>query len=126
MKRQPPRELFFREDFTTPLDIEGSGYAFPLEMVRLAPSASNKQPWRVIGKDGATHFYLKRTPGYRERNKKMFGIADLQRVDMGIAMCHFHLAAKEAGLAGGWRFEDPGFEPPWPETEFTATWVGMQ
>ena len=36
----------------------------PLEMVRLAPSAVNKQPWRVVATDNAVHFYLKRSKGF--------------------------------------------------------------
>ena len=34
--------------------------------------------------------------------------ADLQRVDMGIAMCHFELSANEAGHNGQWTIADPG------------------
>lgn len=38
-------ELFFKNDFKSPLTKEEAGdVAFALEMVRLAPSASNKQP----------------------------------------------------------------------------------
>ncbi|NLD50619.1 MAG: nitroreductase, partial [Clostridiaceae bacterium] len=42
-------ELFFDGFFGNVLDKQKAGhYAVPLEMVRLAPSASNKQPWRVV------------------------------------------------------------------------------
>lgn len=38
-------ELFFENDLHTPLDREkAGGYAFALEMLRLSPSARNKQP----------------------------------------------------------------------------------
>ncbi|MBQ4649605.1 MAG: nitroreductase [Firmicutes bacterium] len=48
-ERLPFGELFFDGDFTVPLTAENAGnLAFPLEMVRLAPSALNKQPWRVV------------------------------------------------------------------------------
>ncbi|TLN24073.1 nitroreductase, partial [bacterium] len=78
-------------------------YATPLEMVRLAPSASNKQPWRILRQGRNWHFYLQRTKGYREMAMGRFtGIADIQRIDMGIAMCHFELAAKDSGLCGKW------------------------
>jgi nitroreductase len=41
--------LFFDRAFGRPLSQDKAGaYAVPLEMVRLGPSASNKQPWRVI------------------------------------------------------------------------------
>ena len=68
-------------------------------MVRLAPSASNRQPWRIIAGRSRKdfHFFLERTPGY---NNNRFVKSDLQRVDMGIAMCHFELAMKESGFNG--------------------------
>ncbi len=34
-----------------------------LEMVRWAPSAVNKQPWRIVYKDGTYHFYEKKDAG---------------------------------------------------------------
>jgi hypothetical protein len=50
------------------------------------------------------HFFLDRDKAY----SAMMPLADLQRIDMGIAMCHFQLAAAEAGLDGEWRNQDPG------------------
>jgi len=124
-KRRPWERLFFKDDFNSPLARQMAGdYATPLEMLRLAPSASNKQPWRIV-KDGARwHFYLQRTSGYQERSLlKFYKIADLQRIDMGIAMCHFDLSARELGLRGAWQIEDPGLEKPDELTEYTASWV---
>ena len=46
-------KLFFDRQFGVPLAPEDAGqYVIPLEMVRLAPSASNKQPWRIV-RDGS-------------------------------------------------------------------------
>lgn len=88
-------ELFYREDFHTPLTEEEAGdYAFPLEMVRLAPSAVNKQPWRIVRKDGAFHFFQ------ADFHAGSSDAVDMHRIDLGIAICHFHLAAQEKGLAG--------------------------
>jgi hypothetical protein len=50
-------------------------------------------------------------------------MADLQRIDMGIAMCHFDLAARELGLAGTWEASEPEIARPDGLTEYTATWV---
>ena len=48
-ERLPWATLFFNQTFDAPLSPEAAGaYATPLEMVRLGPSASNKQPWRII------------------------------------------------------------------------------
>jgi nitroreductase len=105
-RRKPWEELFFDGDFNTPLSKDSAGgYAVPLECVRLGPSASNNQPWRVVyqKQQGAFHFYLKRTWGYDKFN----GMIDLQRVDIGIAMCHFELGAGETGLSGTWEVGKP-------------------
>lgn len=92
-------KLFLEGEFSSPLTRNNANeFVLPLEMVRLAPSASNKQPWRILKKDGVFHFYLKRTPGY----DKAFKNVDLQRVDMGIAMAHFELVCNELKLNGSW------------------------
>jgi nitroreductase len=123
--RRPPEELFFNGGFSTPLSPADAGaYAGPLETVRWAPSASNKQPWRIVWTPTGWHFFLARSKSYG-KGTLLFAVlrlADLQRVDMGIAMCHFELAAREAGLAGGWVIEDPGIAAPQAGVEYTATW----
>jgi hypothetical protein len=111
--------LFFDGNMGTPLSKELAGdYAVPLESVRLGPSASNNQPWRVVypRQQRAFHFYLKRTPGYNKFNGNM----DLQLVDMGISMCHFELSAREKGLAGMWAVAKPDLDMG--DAEYIATW----
>lgn len=54
---------------------------------------------------------------------KLIGVADLQRVDMGIAMCHFELTARELGLTGHWAVSEPDIKKPDGFTEYTASWV---
>lgn len=124
-RRLPWQALFFDGDFSRPLDPSSAGeYALPLEMARLAPSASNKQPWRII-KDGQTwHFYLQRAPGYRaDPLKILLGLCDLQRLDMGIAICHFELTAREIGLSGRWTLEPKRESAPGAQIRYTATWI---
>lgn len=41
----------------------------------------------------AVHFYLDRTKGYGQAKA-----LDIQKVDLGIALCHFETAAKYTGL----------------------------
>jgi hypothetical protein len=125
-KRYPWEDIFFRERFGTPLSPEEAGaYATPLEMVRIGPSASNKQPWRIIKVGNTWHFYMKRTKGYgNSLTFKLLGIDDLQRVDMGIAMSHFELTANEQGLKGKWSLREPEIEKPDRMTEYTASWSG--
>jgi len=112
--------LFFNLNFDTPLAEKDAGeYGTALEMVRLGPSASNNQPWRMVKNEVGVHFYLKRSLGYN----KLFGGMDLQKIDMGIAMCHFELTAKECGLTGGWS-EVENYPGPLPErTSYIISWI---
>jgi nitroreductase len=94
-RRKPPGQLFFSQNLEHPLKYDEIGdHKMCLENVRLAPSASNKQPWRIILASGSYHFYLNRDPVY----SKLIPRVDLQRIDMGIAMFHFEQTAREAGL----------------------------
>jgi nitroreductase len=122
--RLAPDKLFFSGGFDRPLRAdESEAWAPALESVRWAPSASNKQPWRLVRADGRWHLYLRRTKGYGKGFMgKLAPMADLQRVDMGIAMCHFEMAAAELGLRGAWELADPGLALPDSLTEYAATW----
>ena len=95
-------ELFFDGSFEKPLTPEGAGrLANVLEAVRLAPSAVNKQPWRVVLCGEKAHFYEKQSRGYDNDGW------DIQRIDMGIALCHFELAARAVGLTAAFEMTDP-------------------
>ncbi len=118
-------QLFFDSRFGVPLSREVAGdYAKALEMVRRAPSASNKQPWRIIKDGNMWHFFLQRTPGYREQwLVRLFTVADLQPIDMGIAMCHFEFMARDHGLDGHWEINIPDIEITDEFTEYLVSWV---
>lgn len=125
-RRKPWSELFFDGAFGAPLTPERAGpLAAALETLRLAPSAANKQPWRVVRDGAGWHFHLERTPGYGPGSFTfwLLRLADLQRVDIGIAMCHFELAAREAGLSGRWVVQPPATVPGAAAREYVVTWV---
>ena len=124
-ERLPWESLFFDSGFGAPLArLQAGAYATPLEMVRLAPSASNKQPWRIIQHQDRWHFYMQRTKGYREGwLTRLLGVADMQRVDMGIAISHFEQTAAEVGAKGHWQVSDPEFKPPDALTEYCISWI---
>jgi nitroreductase len=87
-KRKDFSQICFNENFDTPLKYEDAKeYSEVLEMVRLAPSAVNKQPWRILKEGNNYHIYSD-------------GKRDINRIDIGICMCHFYLVAKEKGLKG--------------------------
>lgn len=88
-KRKPFDELFFSGVDLSPVD-DKHPYRKYLEAVRAAPSASNKQPWRIIMTDDVFHVYLKRTQGYGKNLP-----VDIQAIDIGIALSHVVLPLEE-------------------------------
>jgi len=107
--RKPFEELFFNENFENPLTTTAAGiYLKPLEMVRLAPSANNKQEWRVLVKDDMLHFYKK--PYIR-----------FDTIDIGIALCHFELTCRELGIAG--YYESLTGYPDGEKLEYVTSWI---
>ena len=110
--------VFFNEEVGEPLHPNDAGpYKSALEAVRVAPSASNKQPWRIIKKDNDYEFYLKPTPGYGD--KLHFNI---QEIDIGIAMCHFEMVAIEDDLKGQWEISIGNDEKNIDDLIYVATW----
>ncbi len=102
-------ELFFVGNFETPLTESAAEPFFtPLEMVRLAPSANNKQEWRVLRQNKTLHFYKNPYP--------MF-----DTIDMGIALCHFELTCKELGIEG--HFEELKDYPANDSLKYVISWI---
>lgn len=94
-KRKPWEELFFWDSFENPLSKEEANeYLNPLEMLRLAPSATNAQPWRVVKKQGSYHFFETHKSNASEEEIM------IKKVDLGIALSHFHQTVLENGLTG--------------------------
>jgi len=120
-KRKEWQELFFIKDSKTPITVKEAGsYADALEAVRLGPSASNKQPWRIV-KDSSENrfdFFLKPSKQYRDPNNPF----QLQHIDMGIAMCHFELVAAERGIKGKWQIVE-NMENIFPEALYIVSWT---
>ncbi|TCT15313.1 putative nitroreductase [Natranaerovirga pectinivora] len=120
-KRKPWSELFFYNTFNNELkEEEANIYKMPLEMVRLSPSASNKQPYRIIvSKDyEEVHFFLERTPKYPGNNLGF----EMQKIDIGIAMCHFELSCNELGLRGEWEKKEINIDMPNKYYEYIMSW----
>ena len=117
--RKPWEEIFFDGSFDKKLAQGSAGvYSEALEMVRLAPSASNKQPWRIVKENDRLHFYLQHTRGY----SSALGF-DMQRIDIGISMCHLDFTLKEAGIEGVWEKSKPEIKDMNELTEYVVSWV---
>ncbi len=71
-----------------------------LEAARIAPSAANKQPWLFMVADDAVTLSVQ---GHETAGAKLS-----KRLDCGIAMLHFELGARHAGVKGEWeRLDHP-------------------
>jgi len=119
--RYPWDRIFFEGDFSTPLQQDSIGdYAILLEMVRLGPSAGNKQPWRIVKAEGDNiyHFYIVHVPGKTGLYTRM------RKIDIGIAVCHFDLTAKEHGIKGTWEFSEPNIETK--DVKYVISWKGIK
>jgi hypothetical protein len=69
-----------------------------IEAARIAPSAVNRQPWRFKVQNGS--FSITTDPG-------VLDIHASKRLDCGIAMLHFEVAALNSGMQGRWELQDP-------------------
>lgn len=123
-RRKPFESLFFDCRFDRPLSPKEAGpWAEVLECVRIGPSASNKQPWRILlassAESPAFHLFLDEDRLY---SRAIPGVL-LQDLDAGIAMRHFEAAARALGLPGGW--SRPDVDPTEAKTRFRyiATWT---
>ena len=111
-------ELFFEGDFGTSLTEERAakiGLKDALECVRIAPSAVNKQPWRVIINGNLAHFYLKHDKGFTTPDY------DLQKIDLGIGMYHFEKELSANGENLTLEVKDPGIKTP-SGVDYVATY----
>lgn len=97
--RKQFNEIFYKFELGKPLaSTELHPYfAEALDMVRIAPSGSNKQPWRIVVDNDNLNIYLAHTKGY----SSALGY-DIQIVDIGIAMLHLESALTEHNLNGKW------------------------
>ncbi len=86
-------------------------------MIRLGPSAGNKQPWRIVqdSHKNIFHFYTRKSDSVYDK---------FHALDMGIAVSHFDLTAQELGFEGRWLFEDPQISGA-EELSYVISWVGL-
>lgn len=117
--RKPWNRLFFNSDFSRPLARnEARRFELPLECVRIAPSARNRQPWAIImdGECSSFHFYMEKSLV----QESWYPGISMSRVDMGIALSHFDLSTKELGIEGRWNLSEPDIDSA--NHIYIATW----
>lgn len=110
--RKPFETLFFDNKFEIPLKPENAHkYYEPLEMMRLAPSASNSQPWRVIKSNNRFHFY--------DHIKSRFSA-----IDIGIGLCHFREMCKKMNIIGDFEILENNYFPQIENNQYVISWIG--
>jgi nitroreductase len=118
-ERLPWKNLFFEGDLSIPITKTKLGiYATLLEMIQYGPSAGNKQPWRIIKSPDKINFHFYTT---NPKDGRFLHYSKFRPLDIGIAVCHFNLTAKELGMKGNWVVQDPQI----PNTEnllYKITW----
>jgi nitroreductase len=71
-----------------------------IEVVRIAPSAVNLQPWLIEKTENKYSFYIRPPKGMMEKL-----IKDMRHIDMGIAMAHLYIKAQADALNVSFSFE---------------------
>ena len=98
-RRKPLREIAFGPAWGILLQSADSELLEALECARLAPSWANTQPWRFL----VCQEEVIAVADARRRYSNVRQGKHYYRLDVGIAMAHFFLAAREMGWSGRWR-----------------------
>lgn len=110
-KRKPFSELFFEDDFKKSLNPE-SKFGESLEMLRIAPSSTNSQPWRALVKgDKVMFFYKPKSPA--------------SVLDTGIGICHFYETEKYNGFEGNFE-KDSDFPTPPEDWKYLVSYTRVK
>jgi nitroreductase len=104
-RRKPLKQIAFGSEWGLPLETRDNELLEILECTRLAPSWVNAQPWRFLVNGREIIAVADASGRYSSiRDGKRY-----YRLDVGIAMAHFFLTAKELGWVGSWQVK--GFKP---------------
>jgi len=117
-KRTGWDKLFFDYKLRTPLNPEQViKYSDSLEMLRLAPSSGNTQPWRVFFDEIENEFHF-----FKKPISKRYESRGLHDVDMGIALSHFELMSLQNELSGRWLKYADGIVKSMDDLQYIKTW----
>ena len=123
-QRLPWDKLFFNYSSSAPLLPEtlnmydvAKSYEESLEMLRLAPSSSNSQPWRIFFDESANEFHF-----YKKPKSKIYENMGMHELDLGIAMAHFELTSLSKGLTGVWTKHPKEQVTAFEELQYMISW----
>ena len=119
-------DVYFNLDFETPLNHTVSKYSDALDIARRAPSAKNKQPWRVVVDEihNALHMYAKFSLRDEVGNGRKQYSCPPEYLDLGTYYRSLEIALKHIGLKGTLTISQPDITIPVDQDiEYIATWT---
>jgi nitroreductase len=123
-KRKPVEEIAFLGDFNTPFNNQQDLLYDVIYLATLAPSAQNKQSWRVVVSEdySKVHLYVKFKLKKQIHDRFRGYACPPEYLDIGIFYRHFELAMKSHGINGKLELDDPGLELPSDDIEYIISW----
>lgn len=122
--RKPMDTTFRFGDLSTPLGDEGGLLRRPLEIARRAPSAKNKQSWRVVVSRDESRLDVYAAFGLRHQvgvGRKKYACPP-EYLDLGTFLLSLELGLASEGIDAELVRDDPGLAiPPGADLEYIAT-----
>ena len=117
--RFPENKLFYYQTFETALDGLAKEFKLALHYLRIAPSAKNKQPWRLLFNKDFTkvHFYILSSLADNE-----LYMCEPEYLDIGVAYNHFKAGLDSSGISGKLSIKNPEIPTP-EEYKYIVTWI---
>ena len=118
--------VYFDTDFYTSLDVTKTKFSKALDFARRAPSAKNKQPWRVVidERNNKIHMYAKFSLRDEVGTGRKQYSCPPEYLDLGTYYKSLELGLKHIGLQGKIVINKPDIEiPKDADIEYIATWV---
>ena len=105
--RKAWNKLFYLNNFNQTLSqADAAKFEIALEMLRLAPSSTNAQPWIAVKEGDNIHFFCNYKNSISDNMKK------IKHLDLGIGLAHFHQTAMSEGLDGKFEIQNINFLTP--------------
>lgn len=107
--RKSEDKLFFYETFDEALGDRAEDFQQALHLLRIGPSAQNKQSWRLVFNSDLSqvNFYIVSSLSHNS-----LYMCEPEYLDIGIAYNHFETGLGEMGITGHLEIEDPNIATP--------------
>jgi nitroreductase len=124
--RKPMDATYFFAGFDTPLGDAGGPLRSALELARRAPSAKNKQSWRVVVSRDLSRLDIYAAFSLRHQvgiGRKMYACPP-EYIDLGTYLASLEIGLVADGIEGTFTRDDPGLAlPPGTDLEYIASFL---